>query len=69
MIEMLKLFAFETNFTLQCQQPQGELNLDDTSSAIAVTHCLAIRDPEYQRKEAVFRFTTPDWQAYLIQAK
>ncbi len=50
-------------------QPQGELQLEDTSGAITVCHCLAMGAFDYNKKNSVLRVTTSDWHSFLLQAK
>ena len=42
--------------------------MDDTSSAITVTHCLTMRAHDYHKKSSVVRVTTADWHVFLLQA-
>ena len=51
------------------QQPNGELHLDNTSSAVTITHCLAMRAVDYHKKASVVRVTTSDWHAFLLQTR
>ncbi|CAI8031449.1 PH and SEC7 domain-containing protein 3 [Geodia barretti] len=63
-------YAYLKGFLLYFAPPQGqgELHLDDTSSAITVTHCLAMRAHDYHKKSSVVRVTTADWHVFLLQA-
>lgn len=61
-------YAYLKGFLLYFGQPQGELHLEDTSSAISVCHCLAMGASDYHKKSSVFRVTTSDWQSFLLQA-
>jgi PH/SEC7 domain-containing protein len=63
-------YAYLKGFLLYFAPPQGqgELHLDDTSSAITVTHCLTMRAHDYHKKSSVVRVTTADWHVFLLQA-
>ena len=41
---------------------------DDVASAIPVTHAYATVALDYTKRHGVFRFTTSDWQEYLLDA-
>ena len=49
-------------------QPDGQLHLEDTTNALAITHCMAMRASDYSKRSAVLRLTTSDWHAFLLQA-
>ena len=55
--------------TCMLLQENGKLNLEDTSNAIVVTHCLAMRAADYWKRASVMRITTSDWHTLLLQAK
>lgn len=56
-------------YTYLPYQPNGELHLDNTSSAVTITHCLAMRAADYHKKASVVRVTTSDWHAFLLQTR
>lgn len=55
-------------FLLYFIPPKSTLVVEDTSNALVVTHCLATRAADYNKKSAVLRITTSDWHAFLLQA-
>ena len=56
-------------YALLLSQENGKLNLEDTSNALVVTHCLAMRAGDYHKRSSVMRITTSDWHAFLLQAR
>ena len=48
-------------------QPNGELHLDDTSSAMATCHSLVMRATDNHKKASVGRVTTSDLRSFLHQ--
>ncbi|XP_064389105.1 PH and SEC7 domain-containing protein 1-like isoform X2 [Halichondria panicea] len=61
-------YAYLKGFLLYFGEPQGELQLEDTSGAITVCHCLAMGAFDYNKKNSVLRVTTSDWHSFLLQA-
>ena len=42
--------------------------MENTNSAISVSHCLAMGAYDYHKKNSVLRVTTAEWQSFLLQA-